>query len=142
MTMTMTCDETMLPELDAPILVIKEPWISMILNGRKSVEIRGTACAKVKGTRVYFSKSGSGKIYGYAEFAGCEGPLDISEWDNLRECHCVTLKEVGILPYTRTYGWKFENARWLSEEIPYYIRRGSIGWRKYQPKTGLVKKNE
>ena len=122
-----------MPDLNAPILVMKAPWFDMLLNGTKSLEIRGTRCAKSIGTRVYFSKSGTGTISGFARFAGCEGPLSLQRYDELIPEHCV--KDIDSLPYARTFSWRFEGAEWLTQEIPYVVKRGSIGWRKFQAVT-------
>lgn len=52
-------------------LIIREPWIELILSGRKTWEIRGTATS-VRG-RIGLIRARSGLIVGTPEFVGCEG---------------------------------------------------------------------
>jgi hypothetical protein len=42
----------------ASILIIQEPWVSLILNGHKTFEIRGRNCKKSPGKRIYIALSG------------------------------------------------------------------------------------
>ena len=124
----MTCD---IP-LDAPILVVRPPWLELLLDGAKTLEIRGTRCAKPAGTRVYLSESCMGTVAGYVTFAGCEGPFeDLDAFRARKAEHRVGGLEA--LPYKATYGWRFEGGRRLDTPVPYMIKKGSIVWRKFRP---------
>jgi hypothetical protein len=54
-------------------IVIKPPWIELILAGEKTWEIRGSRTAQ-RG-RVALIKSGSGMIFGTVDLTECLGPL-------------------------------------------------------------------
>ncbi|KAL3906086.1 MAG: hypothetical protein SGPRY_010681, partial [Prymnesium sp.] len=43
------------------ILIIQRPWIDLILNGQKTLEIRGKPCKKQR-ERIYLALSGGGGI--------------------------------------------------------------------------------
>ena len=73
----------------ASILIIQQPWIGLILDGRKTLEIRGKFCYK-RGERIYLALSGGGGILlGSVEFVGCHGPLSRDEWAAKAQQHCV-----------------------------------------------------
>ena len=60
----------------ASILIIQQPWIDLILDGHKTLEIRSTRCNKPEGERIYLALSGGGGvILGYVTFVACRGPL-------------------------------------------------------------------
>ena len=120
----------MIPETGAPILVIKKPYIDMIISGQKTLEIRGAPCRKPVGTRVFLSASGSGTICGSAIFSGSVGPISLEDWDAYRAMHRVEGNE---LMYKKTFGWSFVQAEVVDPPIPYMVKRGSIGWRRYEP---------
>ena len=50
-------------------LIIKDPWIGMVLDNFKSWEIRGSKTEK-RGT-IYLIRSGSGYIVGQTDIVGC-----------------------------------------------------------------------
>ena len=54
-------------------LLIKEPWISMILEGKKTWEIRGSA-TKRRG-RIALVASGTGTVVGTCDLVDVVGPL-------------------------------------------------------------------
>ena len=62
------------------ILIIQQPWIDLILDGRKTLEIRGRPCKKER-ERIYLALSGGGGIVtGSVDYVRCHGPLSNSEW--------------------------------------------------------------
>ena len=44
-------------------LIVKEPWATMLCNGSKTMEIRGSKTSKV-GERIAIARSGSGLLIG------------------------------------------------------------------------------
>ena len=58
-------------------LVIREPWISRILAGRKIWEMRSTACRK-RG-RIALIRAGSGLVVGVADLVDSLAALDTPE---------------------------------------------------------------
>ena len=100
----------------ASILIIQRPWIDLILDGYKTLEIRGKACTSKVGQRIYLALSGGGGvILGSAHFIACHGPLGRSDWLERAPQHCVAGEK---LPYgSSTHAWelvkpqRFEGAR-------------------------------
>lgn len=54
-------------------LIIDEPWISRMLDGSKTWEMRSRSTEN-RG-RFALIRKGSGQVVGVAELAGCRGPL-------------------------------------------------------------------
>ena len=114
----------------ASILVVREPWVSMILDGKKTMEIRGFKCNKTPGEYVYFSESGTGTIAGVARFVESIRFHTEEEMRNSQDKHCVPA--YAHVPYKKIYGWVFSDAQRIPP-VKYHVKRGSIVWRKYMP---------
>ncbi len=54
-------------------LIIDEPWVSYILDGRKTCELRGSNC-RIR-ERIGLIRKGSGLVVGTADVVGARGPL-------------------------------------------------------------------
>lgn len=119
-----------MPEIGDPILVIKKPYIDMILRQEKTIEIRGSPCRKEVGTRVFLSASGSGTICGSAIFSGSVGPMSLEDWNAYRAMHKV---DDANPMYKKTFGWSFVGAEVIDPPISYLVKRGTISWRRYEP---------
>lgn len=119
----------------ASILIIQEPWIGLILAGRKTLEIRGTVCNKRVGERIYLALSGGGGIVvGSAEFAGCAGPLSSDEYASRATEHCVAGAK---LPYGgHTYAWAMRKPVRFSEPVRYLHKSGVVVWAKMAALAG------
>ena len=113
---------------DASILIIQRPWIDLILDGRKSLEIRGKHCKKA-GERIYLALSGGGGILlGAVEFVRCHGPLSRDEWAAKASQHCVA---GSALPYgSSTFAWELAKPVRFSEPVPYHHKPGIVVWTK------------
>jgi hypothetical protein len=98
-------DRNMSPNNDVHLshgLIIREPWLSLILSGRKTWEIRGANTSR-RG-RISLIRSGSLTVVGYCDLTGTVGPLTLSELLETREMHCIeasSLVQTG-LPYRTT----------------------------------------
>lgn len=105
-------------------LIIKPYWADLILNGEKTLEIRGSK-TKVRG-RIYIIKSGTKKIYGEVDLVDC---IELTE-DNyykLSNEHKVGVRMENI-PYKRIYGWKLENPLVYKEPKDYNHKKGCVIW--------------
>jgi hypothetical protein len=122
-----------LPREGDPVLVVQKPWICKLLDGEKTLELRGTVCRKPANTIVYLSESGTGAISGCARFVGCNGPLDRETLVARFGEHRVTPDVLDAINYKRVYGWNFVDAARATVPIPYAVKPGSIVWRKYAP---------
>ena len=109
------------------ILIIQRPWIDLILDGYKTLEIRGKACTTKVGKRVYLALSGGGGIVlGSVDFVACHGPLSRAEWAARGDEHCVG---GDALPYgASTHAWEFQRPKKFKEPVPYVTRQGCVVW--------------
>ena len=115
----------------ASILIIQEPWLGLILEGKKQLEIRGTICKKVEGERIYLALSGAGGVVlGSVEFTGCHGPLSAAEYTERASQHCVA---GSTLPYgAKTYGWGVRAPERFDQPVRYPHRQGCVIWAKME----------
>lgn len=104
-------------------LIIKDPWITKILNGEKIWEIRGNN-TKIRG-KIYLIKSGTQKIYGEIELINS---IFITEkiFEDNKEKHQV--KEFNEIKYNKTYAWVLQNPIIYDNPIPYKHKRGCVIW--------------
>lgn len=114
------------PAEGASILIVKQPWVDLILSGHKQMEIRRQACRFPIGKPVYLAQSGTKTIVGVVTFDGCVGPLTPAEFDAYRDAH-----RVDINPYPTAHGWKFHSPVRFDTPIPYLHPRGAQTWVKY-----------
>ena len=108
-------------------LIIKEPWIHLILEGEKTFEIRGSN-TKIRG-KVALIKSKSGQIFGTAELVDSI-PLSLEEFIQHQDKHCIPITESTILPYPKTYAWVIQNTVIFNNPIPYKHPQGEVIWVK------------
>jgi len=127
------------PRIGDPILVIKQPWLDLILDGRKTLEVRGTSVSFLNhGDVVFLSQSRTGEIQGRMRFVSCE-PLHRQDWDARRDEHLIpgAITEWEYHPitnprgYKRLFGWKLSHAERLGEAVPYHVVRGTVIWRRF-----------
>ena len=104
-------------------LIIKDPWISVILQGQKVYEIRGSR-TNIRG-EIGLIKSGSGQIFGTCELIDCI-ELDIKDYQSTINKHCI--KQIDTLPYKRTFAWILKNPKTFVNPIKYKHPNGAIIW--------------
>lgn len=104
-------------------LVIKSPWIEMILQGKKTWEIRGSN-TKIRG-KIALIKSGSGKIFGTVDVVDSFA-VDLTMYQNEKNMHQI--QDVSVLPYPKTHAWILENPVIFDEPIPYVHPQGAVIW--------------
>ena len=115
----------------ASILIIQRPWIDLILDGHKTLEIRGKHCTK-RNERIYLALSGGGGVViGSATFVTCHGPLSRAEWAARGEQHRVAGDDV--LPYGgSTYAWELAKPQRFKQPVPYHHKPGVVVWAKME----------
>lgn len=106
-------------------LIIKSPWIELILEGKKIWEIRGSN-TRIRGP-VALIKSGSGKVIGEANIIDSK-ELTLEDYQTNRKHHCVKSEDSTQLPYKRTYAWVFDKTKIYKEPIPYKHPMGAVIW--------------
>ena len=111
-------------------LLIREPWITYILDGRKTWEIRGGNC-RIRG-RIGLIRSGSGLVVGTAEIVDSKGPLSDEEMRANVSKHCIPPEALdGIRKrYKNIYAWVLTNAKPLPKPLSYVHSKGAIKWVK------------
>ena len=104
-------------------LIIKEPYIDQILEGKKKWEFRGSN-TRIRG-RIALIKSGTKKIYGEANLVDCF-EIDLKTY-NEYQMYLYGSKEKS-LPYKKTYAWVMENPIIYKETVSYNHPLGAIIW--------------
>ena len=111
------------------LLLVRQPWIDMLLDGEKSLEIRGEACNKRLGQRFYLALAGGGEgglVLGSVQFRGCSGPLDVDAFRALAAEHCCGAD--ALPPYQQTYAWRVESPRRFQKPLLFSQPRGAVKW--------------
>lgn len=110
-------------------LLIKEPWLSMLIDGHKTWELRRLP-TKVGGV-VGLTPPGSGEIAGRAELVTVHGPLSATELRDHRDKHWV---DDGFLDSYAAgkplYAWEFQDAHRFESPAPYDHPQGAEIWVK------------
>ncbi|WP_368407062.1 ASCH domain-containing protein [Asticcacaulis currens] len=114
--------------------MIRQPYVTYILTGRKKWELRGTA-THVRG-RIGLIASGSGTILGECIVEDCIGPLEFSQLfasPFLSTEERLELKADHQVPYlqkdgirSKTYAWVVTEPRLYRIPIPYRHPSGAI----------------
>ncbi|MYL71661.1 ASCH domain-containing protein [Halobacillus litoralis] len=106
-------------------LLIKEPWIDLVLDGEKTWEIRGTN-TKQRGT-IGLIKSGTGHVFGTVDIVDSR-PLTIEKYVNSTRLHRIPEEDCKQMPYKRTYAWVLRNPVLYDKPIPYTHPLGAVIW--------------
>ena len=104
-------------------LIIKQPWIDYILEGKKTWEIRGCK-TNIRG-QIELIQSSSGLVVGSCNIIDCK-ELTLNDYSNNIGKHNITKTE--SLPYKRTYAWIIANAVRYEEPRKYTHPQGAIIW--------------
>lgn len=109
-------------------LLIRQPWIDLILAGNKTWEIRGSA-TKIRGT-IGLIQSQSGLIVGTAELIGCTPALTIEDMEKSRKLHGIQEHfDLFNMPYGgRPYAWILLGAKRFKKPVPYKHPQGAVIW--------------
>jgi hypothetical protein len=109
-------------------LMIRDPYASQILNGKKVWEIRGRP-TQIRGP-VVIVKSGTGHAFGTANLVRVLGPLEIEDLEIAPELPEGEREEIAHhgLPYPKTYAYVFTNPKWFEYPVPYRHSNGAVTW--------------
>jgi len=110
-------------------LIIREPWIDLILDGKKTWEIRSRT-TKIRG-RIALIRGGSGTIVGYATLVDSIGPQTIYELSRQGDKHGVPdkpLREFVAKYENRAHAWVLKDVERLESPIPYNHPSGAVIW--------------
>ena len=118
-------------------LIIDEPWISLILAGKKDWEMRSRP-TQVRGPIATIRK-GSGQIVGTANVIGNHGPLELEERRSNASRHCVPMVEFESGRATKwTTAWQLEHAAPLAVPVSYEHPFGAVIWVNLDPEVAAA----
>lgn len=108
-------------------LLIREPWIGMILSGRKFWEMRSSR-THVRG-RIALIRSGTGLVVGTAVLSDCLPALDSDEMRQSTAFHGLPLDQLDeVMARGWTIPWVLSDVRALPAPIPYKHPSGAVTW--------------
>ena len=108
-------------------LIIREPWISMILSGTKIWEMRSRQ-TPYRGY-VGLIRKGTGRVTAIAEIRDSLPPLDASGFRAAREQHGIPPeKDVEVLQAGWVYPWVLDNVRVLRRAVLAGQKSGAVTW--------------
>jgi hypothetical protein len=102
----------------ARALLISEPWVSKILTGRKTWEMRKSP-TRIRGT-VGLIRIGTGLVVGTADLVDCIDRLTDDTFAASVERHCIEAGDHALrISEDYRWPWVLTNARPLSRPVPY-----------------------
>ncbi len=104
-------------------LVIAEPWISLILGGKKIWEMRSNA-TNYRGPLSVIRK-GSGTVVGVVDLVNCIPGQHEAEYGASEALHRIPTARHRELAAKWPVAWVIANARWLSKPVPYRHKKGA-----------------
>jgi hypothetical protein len=115
------------PPLPGRALVVRKPWIDLILAGEKTWEIRGSNTA-VRG-RVGLIESGTGTVVGECDIVAS---IPQNTPSLIRHClkHRISRGDCYNVRYASPHAWVLENAVRYETPVPYDHPQGAVIWVK------------
>lgn len=108
-------------------LFIKEPWISLILEGKKTWEIRGSN-TNIR-ERIGLIASGSGEIKGFIDLVDSK-KINPEDFDKYSNNHLIPKEKYNSqnMPYKNTHAWVLKNPEKLKKGIKFKHKKGCVIW--------------
>jgi len=107
-------------------LIIKEKWLNLILDGKKTWEIRNNTTTKI-GTRIGLIKSGSGKVFGECNIIDSISLTKEILLKNIDK-HYISKESIDQITYKHPHAWVLSNVKKYISPIPYKHKNGSVIW--------------
>jgi hypothetical protein len=108
-------------------LIIRAPWIDLILCGRKTWEMR-TKATSIRG-RIALIRAKSGLVVGTADLRECLPALTPARLRETVAFHAIPDAEMdGAIANGWTTPWVLEDVRRLEPPIPYSHPSGAVTW--------------
>lgn len=115
------------PVIGDRVLVVKQPWLDHILEGRKTLELRGRGC---KPGHAWLGMQG--RIFGRVKI-GSSFTMTLEDFRNREGQH---LWPAGTdPPYARLCGLPLEDIQRLPAPLAYWRPTGAMGWNIYRTKA-------
>lgn len=110
-------------------LIIKKKWLNLIVNGKKTIEIRGNNTQKQNET-IYLLESGTHRVVATAIISSTY-PISCSDWAEERDKHRVDISYTDLKKrYKTPYAWVLSKIKPI-EDIWYYKHpQGAVIWVK------------
>ena len=125
-------------------LIVQSPWASLLVDGEKTVEIRGSA-TKMFGS-IAIAQSKSKLLIGEVTLESCcliavrdedgrlqDVPGSLHTLDSLKDAHRI--KDVGSIPYGKVYAWFVTKCVKYDTPVSYVHPRGAVVWVSLLPKS-------
>lgn len=108
-------------------LIVRNPWATLLLDGSKTWELRGSSTAHRGRTGLILS--GSKQVLGEADLVRVVGPLDTEELVTYAARHLVAEETIRKgLTYRKVFAWEFENPKPYPVPKPYRHPHGAVIW--------------
>lgn len=108
-------------------LVIRSPWIDLILTGNKTWEMR-TRPTSIRG-RIALIKAGSGLIVGTAELVECLPALTHERMTETQHYHAIPEAQIeGAMKNSWTTPWVLDDVVRMESPLPYVHPSGAVTW--------------
>jgi hypothetical protein len=115
-------------------LIIQSPWVEMILDGKKTWEMRGKY-THLRG-KIALIRGGSGLVVGTCNLVDVRGPLTRKEYQKNRRKAGLKASVARWLPYETTYAWVVTGAKKFRRPRRYKHPSGAIIWVKLRGLAG------
>ena len=116
------------------LLVVAEPWASLLVDGDKNWELRTTS-TKVRGA-VGIAAKGTGAIIGKVELIDVHGPFTPAEISQYRHLHRVPDDDTATYSGPKgLYGWEMTGAVRFETPVPYRHPQGAVIWVRLDPRV-------
>ena len=107
-------------------LIIDQPWIDYILDGRKTWELRSTSCSK-RGP-IALIRKGSKQVVAIANLIDATGPLTKTELQTTIHKHHVPTEVFNEEKFKWYHAWVFDSIIPLKTPIEYKHKNGAVIW--------------
>ena len=116
-------------------LVIDEPWVSMIVAGQKTWEMRSRN-TMVRG-RIGLIKKGSKTVIGVADLVGTVPKLSLLALRASASKHQVPASQIDE-DFKHNTAWVLERARPLGQPVPFRFPAGAVIWVNLDPDVSAM----
>lgn len=122
-------------------LIIRAPWVDLILEGRKTWELRSRA-TNVRG-RIALARQGTGLLVATAEIAEVRARLTLEELLQAPDLHGVPPEQAhAIAAKGWLTPWVLADIRRFAAPVPYAHPRGAVTWVHVPDELTLLAKTE
>jgi len=107
-------------------LIIKPKWANLILDGKKTIEVRGSK-TNIRGT-IGIIESGSKKVFGTANLLRCS-EMTYSSFIECRDEHKLEITYTELLKiYPKPYMWWLVDIKRYDIPVAYEHKQGCVIW--------------